>query len=52
MDETPLTQRLGESLLDRGDQAGRPVGDDQQREGQAPRTGTTNSVSMSEYSPG
>jgi hypothetical protein len=35
MDETPLTQRPGKRLLDRGNQAGRPVGDDQQRGGQA-----------------
>jgi hypothetical protein len=35
MNKTPLTQRLGEGLLDRGDQAGRAVGDDQQRAGQA-----------------
>jgi hypothetical protein len=31
MNETPLTECLGEGLLDRADQAGRPVGDDQQR---------------------
>jgi hypothetical protein len=35
VDETPLPQGLGEGLLDRGDQAGRAVGDDQQRGGQA-----------------
>ncbi len=35
MDETALTQRLGEGLLDRGDQACRAVADDQQRGGQA-----------------
>jgi len=35
VDQAPLTQRLGEGLLDRGDQARRAVGDDQQRRGQA-----------------
>jgi hypothetical protein len=34
MNKTLLTQRLGEGLLDRGDQAGRAVTDDQQRGGQ------------------
>src|SRR2546421_352380 len=33
--EASLTQRLGVGLLDRGDQPGGPVGDDQQRGGQA-----------------
>jgi hypothetical protein len=31
-----LAQRLGVGLLDRGDQPGRPIADDQQRAGQAP----------------
>ena len=35
MDETALAQGLGEGLLDRRDQPGRAVGDDQQRRGQA-----------------
>ena len=35
MDETALTQCLRVGLLDRGDQAGGAVGDDQQRGGQA-----------------
>jgi hypothetical protein len=35
VDDAPLAQRLREHLLDRGDQAGRTVGDDQQRAGQA-----------------
>ena len=36
MNKTPLAQCLRVGLLDRGDQAWRPVGDDQQRAGQAP----------------
>jgi hypothetical protein len=36
VDETPLAQRLGEGLLDRGDQAGGAVADNQQRGCQAP----------------
>jgi hypothetical protein len=35
MDDTALAQRLGEGLLDRADQAGVAVGDDQQRRAQA-----------------
>jgi hypothetical protein len=35
VDQAPLAQRPGVGLLDRGDQPGRPVGDDQQRAGQA-----------------
>jgi hypothetical protein len=35
VDQTALTQRLGEGLLDRGDQAGGAVADDQQRGAQA-----------------
>ena len=35
VDQTPLTQSLREGLLDRGDQPGGAVGDDQQRGGQA-----------------
>ena len=35
MDKAPLAQRPGVGLLDRGDQPGRAVGDDQQRAGQA-----------------
>jgi len=36
MDQTALTQRLGEGLPGRGDQAWRAVADDQQRGGQSP----------------
>jgi hypothetical protein len=35
VDQASLAQRLGEGLLDRGDQPGRAVADDQQRGGQA-----------------
>jgi hypothetical protein len=35
VNQTALAERSGEGLLDRGDQAGRPVGDDQQRRAQA-----------------
>src|SRR5712691_11549004 len=36
MNKAPLPERLGVGLLDRGDQPGRAVADDQQRGGQAP----------------